>query len=219
MGRVGEYDMGRTIGAGANSKVKLVVHCVTKQPYVAKIIPKTNRDVETEIRVEISILRKVHHENVVQLIEILESPRNYYIILEPVLGGDLCSLVVNSQNGIEEGVAADIFSQILAGLYACHQKGAAHRDLKPENILLTVDGKAKISDFGLSRLHRQSNFNAQSHEYAETLTGTLAYVAPEVMGQYDAFRADMWSLGCMLFVMLTCRFPFGGRKGRSSRAD
>lgn len=225
MGRVGEYEMGKTIATGAFSKVKLVVHEATGKQYVAKILPKTNRDVENDIRVEIGILRRVRHDNVVQLIEILESPRNYYIILEPVLGGDLCTLVMKTGDGLDEMVAARLFSQLLNGVYACHKNGVAHRDLKPENILLTPDMTVKISDFGLSRLHKTSKIHAVENEYSKTLTGTLAYVAPEVLlGQYDAFRADLWSMGCILYVMLTCRFPFGSEQGkelenRIKRAD
>ncbi|CUI14844.1 protein kinase, putative [Bodo saltans] len=213
-GRVGEYEVGRTIASGAFSKVKLAVHVPTGKQCVAKILPKTNEHVENDIRVEISILRKVRHPHVVQLIEILESPRHYYIILEPVLGGDLCSLVMGMQHGIPEKETAALFLQLVQGVHACHRNGVAHRDLKPENILLTPDRQVKISDFGLSRLHRVSNFSAQAAEFAKTLTGTLAYVSPEVLaGQYDAFKADLWSLGCILYVMLTSHFPFGSAVG------
>lgn len=219
MGRVGEYEMGKTIATGAFSKVKLVQHVPTSVEYVAKIIPKTNQDVENDIRVEISILRRVRHEHVVQLIEILESPRNYYIILEPVLGGDLCNLIMDAADGLPEREAARIFSELLKAISACHSLGVAHRDLKPENLLLTTDGKVKISDFGLSRLHQESTFESTSSEYAKTLTGTLAYVAPEVLlGTYDAFKADIWSMGCILYVMLTGRFPFGGAQGKELEA-
>lgn len=208
--------MGKTIATGAFSKVKLVTHEATGKSFVAKILPKSNRDVENDIRVEISILRKVCHANVVQLIEILESPRNYYIILEPVLGGDLCAMIMEAQDGIPEPTTALLFAQLVQGVHACHRNGVAHRDLKPENILLTPDRQVKISDFGLSRLHKTSNFQAHDTEFAQTLTGTLAYVSPEVLsGQYDAFKADLWSLGCILYVMLTGRFPFGSAQGRA----
>lgn len=207
--------MGRTIANGAFSKVKLVQHSPTGVEYVAKILPKSNVDVENDIRVEISILRRVRHEHVVQLIEILESPRNYYIILEPVMGGDLCNLIMDQPDGLPEPEAARIFSQLLKAVTACHNLGVAHRDLKPENCLLTREGNVKISDFGLSRLHSVSTNEATAEEYAKTLTGTLAYVAPEVLlGTYDAFKADTWSLGCILYVMLTGRFPFGGAQGK-----
>lgn len=214
--RVGDYELLETIGTGAFSKVKLCKHTPTMKQYVAKILPKTNKEVEAEVRVEISILRRVKHDNVVQLHEILESPRNFYIILEPVLGGDLCSLIMERGVGMPEAEAAMLFGQLACGVNACHSLGVAHRDLKPENLLLTPppNQMVKISDFGLSRLHSASTIAAAPQEYAKTLTGTLAYVAPEVLrGPYDAFKADLWSMGCILYVMLTCKFPFGGAQG------
>ncbi|RNF00358.1 putative protein kinase [Trypanosoma rangeli] len=210
MGRVGEYEILETVGAGAFSKVKRVIHIPTGACFVAKIIPKHNQRVENDIRVEISILRRLRHRNIVQLVEILESPNNYYIILEPVLGGDVCNLIASQDGSLAEEVVAGLFFQLLAGVRACHQNGVAHRDLKPDNLLLTEDNVLKISDFGLSRLHKQSNFHAEIDEYAHTLTGTLAYVAPEVFGlTYDAFKADIWSMGCILYALLTSCFPFG----------
>ncbi|KAK7195621.1 serine/threonine protein kinase sos2 [Novymonas esmeraldas] len=210
MRRVGDYEILDVVGEGAYSKVKRVRHIPTGCVLVAKIVPKTNQQVENDVRLEISILRRLNHKNIVQLIEILESTNNYYIILEPVMGGDLCDVVVGMDRPLPEQDVAALLIQLVAGVRACHRNGVAHRDLKPENLLLGTDGVLKISDFGLSRLHRESNFQASTNEYAHTLTGTLAYVAPEVFGgSYDAFRADIWSMGCIAYVLLTQNFPFG----------
>ena len=214
MVRVGEYELLETIGRGTYSKVKRVRHIPTGEGYVAKIVSKAQGNVEMEVRVEIAILRRVRDDNIVRLIEILESPHNYYIILEPVLGGDMCDAIMTSSSGIPMAQTRKLFAQLIQGVASCHAVGVAHRDLKPENLLITRDGNLKISDFGLSRLHRHSQHEAQPHEYAKTLTGTLAYVAPEVLqGRYDAFKADIWSLGCILYVMVTGRFPFGSATG------
>lgn len=210
MGRVGDYVVLETLGEGAYSTVKRVLHNPTGELFVAKIIKKTSRSVQNEVRLEISILRRLRHRNIVQLIEILESDNNYYIILEPVMGGDLCDLIMSSPEPLSEQDVAALFIQLVAGVRTCHRNGVAHRDLKPENLLLTTTGILKISDFGLSRLHHQSYYQALASEYAHTLTGTLAYVAPEVFdGTYDAFRADIWSMGCIAYVLLTQNFPFG----------
>jgi serine/threonine protein kinase len=210
MRRVGDYEILDVLGEGAYSEVKRVRHIPTGCVFVAKIIRKTNQQVENDVRLEISILRRLKHRNIVQLIEILESPNNYYIILEPVMGGDLCDVIMGMDTPLPEQDVAALLIQLVAGIHACHRNGVAHRDLKPENLLLGTDGTLKISDFGLSRLHRESNFQASTNEYAHTLTGTLAYVAPEVFeGSYDAFRADIWSLGCIAYVLLTQNFPFG----------
>lgn len=210
MRRVGDYEILDVLGEGSYSKVKRVRHIPTGCVFVAKIIPKTNQQVENDVRLEISILRRLKHRNIVQLIEILESSNNYYIILEPVMGGDLCDVIMGMDTPLPEQDVAALLVQLVAGIHACHRNGIAHRDLKPENLLLGTDGTLKISDFGLSRLHRESYFQASTNEYAHTLTGTLAYVAPEVFdGSYDAFRADIWSLGCIAYVLLTQNFPFG----------
>lgn len=213
MPRIGEYELLETIAKGAFAKVKMARHIPTDTMWAAKIIPKTNRDVEKDIRVEINVMRRLSHEHVVRLNEILESQNNYYIILEPAMGGDLCELVMKNPSGLPEKDCARIFMEILRGLKACHQNRVAHRDLKPENILFTETNMVKISDFGLSRLHKTSVNEATSTEYATTLTGTPQYVAPEVLlGPYDAFKSDLWSLGCIMYVMLTSRFPFGSAK-------
>eukprot|EP00758_Cryptobia_borreli_P005792 Tbor_TRINITY_DN4987_c8_g5::TRINITY_DN4987_c8_g5_i1::g.9821::m.9821 len=215
MPRIGEYELKETLASGAFAKVKLAIHCPTNIMYAAKIIPKTNRDVEKDIRTEIGVMRRLNHDNVVRLNEILESQNNYYIILEPALGGDLCSKVMANPNGLSEEECVRILFEILNGLKACHQNKVAHRDLKPENILFTDTGKVKITDFGLSRLHHTCANEANSAELANTLTGTPQYVAPEVLrGRYDAFKADLWSLGCIMYVMLTSRFPFGSANGK-----
>lgn len=209
MVRVGEYELLNLIGEGAYSQVRRVRHIPSGGCFVAKIIRKTRESIAQDVRLEISILRRLRHRNIVQLIEILESSNNYYIILEPVLGGDLCDLITRLPEPLPEQDVAALLIQLVAGVRACHRNGVAHRDLKPENLLLTTSGVVKISDFGLSRLHT-SHFQANANEYAHTLTGTLAYVAPEVFeGQYDAFRADIWSMGCIAYVLLTQNFPFG----------
>ncbi|EPY19901.1 protein kinase [Strigomonas culicis] len=210
MGRVGEYEVLETLGEGAFSTVKRVRHTPSGALFVAKIIKKNTTTVQNDVRLEISILRRLRHKNIVQLIEILESKNNYYIILEPVMGGDLCDLITRLARPLPEQDVAALFIQLIAGVRVCHKNGVAHRDLKPENLLLSTNGVLKISDFGLSRLHHESNYEAQTSEYAHTLTGTLAYLAPEVFGgSYDAFRADIWSMGCILYVLLTHNFPFG----------
>lgn len=216
MPRIGEYELLETIASGAFGKVKMVKHMPTNTHYAAKIIPKTNRDVEKDIRVEIRVMRRLKHDHVIRLNEILESQNNYYIILEPARGGDLCDMVMANPKGLSEEKSASIFLQILTGLKACHESKVAHRDLKPENILFTDKGVVKITDFGLSRLHQASPYDGtNAAELANTLTGTPQYVAPDVLkGPYDAFKADLWSLGCILYVMLTSRFPFGSAQGK-----
>mgnify|MGYP001566683420 FL=1 len=210
--RVGDYSLKDTIGHGAHSQIRFCVHDPTQTEWVAKIVSKNNREVRQLVATESTVLRRIVHRNVVMMKEILETKNNYYLILEAVMGGDLVSKMNDYRDGMPEPVCAKYFSQIVAGLNQCHQLGVTHRDLKPDNILISTNDEVKISDFGLSRVHRQSRLQAEPNEMAKTLTGTLQYAAPEVLAQdnYDAFKADIWSLGCLLFVMLSGRFPFGG---------
>ena len=216
MPRIGEYELLETLASGAFGTVKMAKPSPTGVYYAAKIIPKTNKDVEKDIRVEIRIMRRLKHDHVIRLNEILESQNNYYIILEPARGGDLCDMIMANPKGLSEEKSASILLQILSGLKACHETRVAHRDLKPENILFTDKGVVKITDFGLSRLHQISPYDGPNAlELAKTRTGTPQYVAPDVLkGPYNAFKADLWSLGCILYVMLTSRFPFGGAKDK-----
>eukprot|EP00672_Neobodo_designis_P028029 CAMPEP_0174835462 /NCGR_PEP_ID=MMETSP1114-20130205/5416_1 /TAXON_ID=312471 /ORGANISM="Neobodo designis, Strain CCAP 1951/1" /LENGTH=353 /DNA_ID=CAMNT_0016069411 /DNA_START=393 /DNA_END=1454 /DNA_ORIENTATION=+ len=216
MVKVGEYSIGETVGTGTFSKVKLATHMQTGRRFVAKVVSRqSGQQVDQDVRKEIHILRKVKHENVVRLEEILVSENNYYIILEPVMGGDLLELLVKHYpDGMPRVDVHRVFSQIVSGVAQCHGVGVAHRDLKPENLLVTPDMRVKISDFGLSRLHRHSQHVAQTNEMSETVTGTLAYLPPEMLqGPYDAFKGDMWSMGCILYALVTGRFPFGSAIG------
>jgi serine/threonine protein kinase len=216
MVKVGEYNIGEVVGQGTFSSVKMATHMKTGEKFVAKVVSReAGGSVDQDVRKEIHILRKVKHDNVVRLKEILMSQNNYYIILEPVLGGDLLELLVAKySDGMPREHVRGIFAQIVSGVAQCHGVGVAHRDLKPENLLVTPDMKVKISDFGLSRLHKHSQHEAQSNEMSETVTGTLAYLPPEMLqGPYDAFKGDMWSMGCILYALTTGRFPFGSAIG------
>ncbi|KAJ9465115.1 CBL-interacting protein kinase 16 [Diplonema papillatum] len=92
------------------------------------------------------------------------------------------------------------------------QAGVAHRDIKPENCLISSAGVLKVADFGLSRLHRGRGDILDQSEMSTDSVGTLSYAAPEVLnGRYNAFRADLWSVGVVIFVACTGKFPFGSR--------
>ena len=170
---------------------------------------------------EISVLKSIQHENVVTMIEVLKSSNHFYIVMELITGGELFDKIVSVKK-FDEKVARRYFQQLIDGLSYCHKKvkkkkkkkkflilfffikkGIAHRDLKPENLLLGKSDTLKISDFGLSGL-------AGDNKMLSTICGTPHYVAPEVLsGSYDGISADIWSLGIILFVMLSGCFERG----------
>ncbi|KAJ6979272.1 hypothetical protein NC653_027430 [Populus alba x Populus x berolinensis] len=149
-------------------------------------------------------MRLVRHPNIVQLNEVMASRTKIYFVMEFVKGGELFNLV--SKGKLKEDVARKYFQQLIGAVDFCHSRGVYHRDLKPENLLLDENGDLKITDFGLSALSESRRQDGLLH----TTCGTPAYVAPEVINKkgYDGPKADIWSCGVILFVLLAGFLPF-----------
>ena len=197
--------VGKTIGEGTFGKVKLGHHILTGERVAIKILEKDKikdpGDAERVSR-EIKILRQVRHPNIVQLFEIIETPKQFYLIMEYANGGELFEFIV--QNGkIKETLACKLFLQVLAGLEYLHILGISHRDLKPENLLLDDEMNLKIVDFGLSNTFRQG-------ELLKTACGSPCYAAPEMIAgkKYDGGKSDIWSCGIILFALICGYLPF-----------
>lgn len=216
-----------TIGQGAFATVKKVVERATGDSYAVKIINR-RKALNTgggmvEVERELNILRQLDHPSIVYLKAFYEDMDNYYLVMEFIPGGDLMDFV--SANGaIGEEATQVITKQILKGINYVHKLGISHRDLKPDNILIMQDDPilVKITDFGLAKISDNSTF-------MKTFCGTLAYVAPEVVtGKYGSSQTppsqlsqaeetlysslvDIWSLGCLVYVLLTSHLPFNGK--------
>ncbi len=147
------------------------------------------------------------HPNIVTIHDVVDQAHDgsTFIAMEFIRGTDLRALLKESGGRLEPLKAADIFEQVADGLDYAHSKGVIHRDIKPANILITTDGKAKITDFGIARMD-SSNLTQEGQ-----MLGTPNYMAPEQItgGQVD-HRADLFSLGVVLYEMLTGRKPFQG---------
>lgn len=212
-----------TIGQGAFATVKKCIERSTGNSYAVKIINRRKALSSTGgasalsgAERELSILRKLHHPNIVSLKGFYEDADNYYIIMELVPGGDLMGFVEDFGPVGEEATKV-ITTQILEGINYVHQLGISHRDLKPDNILIMQDEPilVKITDFGLAKF-------SDNLTVMKTFCGTLAYLAPEVItGKYGLSQAsqansnysslvDIWSLGCLVYVLLTALVPFPG---------
>jgi|EP00670_Eutreptiella_braarudii_P003167 serine/threonine protein kinase len=209
----GEYELGKTLGKGHFSKVKLGVHIKTKKQVAIKIMERKallEEGMEEQLKREIAIMRKLNHPNVTQLYEVFQTTKHVYLILELVTGGELFDKIVEKKR-FPENLARDYFQQLVLGTYYCHIHDVAHRDLKPENLLLDDKGVLKISDFGLSNLQPHSGSgHVQPGMQLHTMCGTPEYVAPEVLRDqgYNGFTADIWSCGVILYVMLAGSLPF-----------
>lgn len=141
------------------------------------------------------------HENIVEALEIIEVKELAFVVMEFAEFGDVFEYVMT--NGLMSLEATlSVFSKVASAVAYCHSKGIAHCDIKMENILLS-NGSVKLADFGFAK---SSTIVAESDEFC----GTLPYAAPEVvMGlKHDAMKADVWSMGVMLYVMLFGAFPF-----------
>ncbi|KAL0407436.1 UNVERIFIED_CONTAM: CBL-interacting protein kinase [Sesamum latifolium] len=202
-----KYEIGKLLGQGTFAKVHHARNLKTGESVAIKIIDKEKVmkvGLIDQIKREISVMRLVKHPNVVQLHEVMASKSRIYFAMEYIRGGELFNKV--SKGRLKEDAARKYFQQLVAAVDFCHSRGVYHRDLKPENLLLDEFGNLKVSDFGLSALIDSKRQDGLLH----TTCGTPAYVAPEVINKrgYDGEKADIWSCGVILFVLLAGYLPF-----------
>ncbi|CAN6448297.1 unnamed protein product [Victoria cruziana] len=205
---VGKYELGKVLGEGSFGKVFLGRNVETGEKRAIKALSKEkifqNKMVD-QIKREISTMKLVKHPNVVQLYEVMASKNKVYFVLEYVKGGELFTKIAK-KGKLKEGEARKYFQQLINAVDYCHSRGVYHRDLKLENLLLDEDGNIKVSDFGLSALAQQIREDGLLH----TACGTPNYVAPEVIVDkgYDGAKADLWSCGVVLYVLMAGYLPF-----------
>ncbi|XP_041028159.1 CBL-interacting protein kinase 2-like [Juglans microcarpa x Juglans regia] len=201
------YELGRQLGQGTFAKVYHARNLKTGMSVAIKVIDKEKIlkvGMIDQIKREISVMGLVRHQNVVELYEVMASKTKIYFVMEYAKGGELFSKVAKGK--LKEDVARRYFQQLISAVDYCHSRGVFHRDLKPENLLLDENGNLKVSDFGLSALAESKRQDGLLH----TTCGTPAYVAPEVINRkgYDGSKADIWSCGVILFVLLAGYLPF-----------
>ena len=176
-------------------------------------------DLRGELLREARSAGMLSHPNVVTIYDVLESDDGtLYIAMEYVEGRSLAADLAET-GPLDFERVVDLVSHIAAALDYLHTMGLVHRDLKPGNILLTRDGRVKIADFGIAvrgrQLRGESGTDREAEERAEeegAVLGTPSYMAPEqILGREITPRTDVWSLGVVLFEMLTGRRPFDGR--------
>ncbi|XP_049384406.1 CBL-interacting protein kinase 5 [Solanum stenotomum] len=201
------YEIGKLLGQGTFAKVYHARNLKTGQSVAIKVIDKEKImkvGLIDQTKREISVMRLIKHPNIVQLYEVMASKTKIYFAMEYVRGGELFNKVAKGR--LKEDAARKYFQQLIAAVDFCHSRDVYHRDLKPENLLLDEGGNLKVSDFGLSALFDSKRQDGLLH----TTCGTPAYVAPEVINKrgYDGEKADIWSCGVVLFVLLAGYLPF-----------
>ncbi|KAF5182872.1 Cbl-interacting protein kinase [Thalictrum thalictroides] len=202
-----KYELGRLLGQGTFAKVYFARNLKSGQSVAIKMIDKEKVlkvGLIDQIKREISVMKLVRHPYIVQLYEVMATKTKIYFVVEYAKGGELFNKVAKGK--LKEDVARKYFQQLITAVDFCHSRGVYHRDLKPENLLLDENGNLKVSDFGLSALAESKRQDGLLH----TTCGTPAYVAPEVINRkgYDGAKADIWSCGVVLFVLLAGYLPF-----------
>ncbi|CAL9734886.1 serine/threonine-protein kinase Rad53p [Monosporozyma servazzii] len=221
------------VGSGAFATVKKAVERSTGKTFAVKMINrrKVMGNFATVAR-ELEVLKKLNHSRIVTLEGFYEDQEYYYMLMEFVSGGDLMDFVA-AHGAVGEDAGREITRQILEAVKYIHSMGISHRDLKPDNILIEQDDPVlvKLTDFGLAKVE-------DAGSRMKTFCGTMAYVAPEIIeGNFDkptndneeedknpdeihsphehneySSLVDMWSMGCLVYVILTGHLPFSGSK-------
>ncbi|KAL2758585.1 hypothetical protein ACRALDRAFT_2040732 [Sodiomyces alcalophilus JCM 7366] len=227
--QIGPWQLGKTLGKGSSARVRLCRHRISGELAAVKIVPKKAAyliqhgslaalhqyddslpdRIDGEMRVplsierEVAILKLIDHPNVMKVYDIWENRSEIYLVLEYVDKGDLFDYI-NTYGRLSEDAAMFFFRQVMSAMQYCHTFNICHRDLKPENILLTSENRIKIADFGMAALHQ-----SEGH-HLETACGSPHYAAPELLKyrHYRGDKADIWSMGVILYAMLAASLPF-----------
>ncbi|XP_012253785.2 ribosomal protein S6 kinase 2 beta isoform X1 [Athalia rosae] len=207
-----EYDLKEAIGKGSYSVVYRAVHKCTRTEYAVKVIDKSKRDPSEEIEI---LLRYGRHPHIVSLRSVHENEGRVYLVLDLLRGGELLDRILERRN-LTEREAAEVTHTIAGVVQYLHENGVVHRDLKPSNILYAKEGSDPttlcICDLGFAKQLRAENGLLMTPCY------TANFVAPEVLKRqgYDA-ACDIWSLGVLLYIMLSGCIPFANSPGDSAK--
>ncbi|GAA5961624.1 hypothetical protein JCM21900_002829 [Sporobolomyces salmonicolor] len=206
---LGGYSLGRVIGEGTFGKVRLGVHRLTNTRVAIKQVPKSLPSNASDPSSPLSLLtreihhhRRLRHPHVLSLYELIATESSIYLVTELCAGGELFDYLVE-KGRLSLAETRRIFGQLVLGMAYLHGEGVVHRDLKLENVLLDERVNVKIADLGFGR-------EFEKGKWMDTWVGTLGYCAPEVVSgkKYRGEEVDIWSLGVILYALLTGSLPF-----------
>src|SRR4030095_12682153 len=217
---IGHYNISKRIGSGGMGDVYLATDITAGRKAALKLLPTHfTSDAERlkRFQQEAHALVGLNHPNILTVYEIGEDHSTHYIASELIQGETLRQRLMRGR--MEVGEAVDVALQVASALAVAHETGVVHRDIKPENIMLRPDGYVKVLDFGIAKLAEQEVPVTIPRDEAllmvETnlgsVLGTVCYMSPEqACGTYIDKSTDIWSLGVVLYEMVTGRAPFSG---------
>ncbi|MFC2168602.1 protein kinase [Acidobacteriota bacterium] len=202
----GRYEIIEELGKGGMGRVYRVEDKKIKKEIALKLIkPEIASDKKTieRFKNELTTARDIRHKNVCGMFDLGEEKGQHYITMEYVSGGDLKRFIQRSKR-LDTGTAISIAQQVCDGLSEAHNLGVVHRDLKPNNIMIDDNGNARIMDFGIARTVKGKGITGSG-----VMIGTPEYMSPEQVEAKDIDqRSDIYSLGIIMYEMLTGRLPF-----------
>ena len=151
---------------------------------------------------EVDLLKKVDHPNIVEYFETYDDKQYLYLVMELCTGGELFDShdeYIKKGKPYTEKKACDVVSKCLDALHHCHALGITHRDIKPENIMFGKDGEVRLVDFGLAK---------DTTHHMKAYAGTPYFMAPEVLNGNYTHKCDIWSLACVLYMLMAGKLPY-----------
>lgn len=207
---LGKYKLLKHLGSGGMSNVFLGEHLLMRRMAALKVLPKSRVDDRSYLDrflLEARAVAALDHPNIVKAYNVSNEGSTYYIVMEYVEGRDL-EKIVQTEGVLPYEAVAEYIRQAADGLDHAHGRGLIHRDIKPSNLLLDREGVIKILDMGLAKI--TSNTRSLTIEHNEKVLGTADYLAPEqaLDSSKVDFKADLYSLGCTMYFVLTGAPPF-----------
>ncbi len=203
---ISHYKVLEELGRGGMGIVYKAEDSKLKRLVALKFLPhhlNESKEERTRFLQEAQMAATLNHPNICTIMDVQEYEGREFIVMELLEGRNLRSVI--SEGPTATAQAINIALQVAEGLQAAHRKGIVHRDIKPENVVLTGDGIAKIADFGLAR----PDFQHLDSTGTGQISGTIAYMSPEqFQGEQVSYLTDIWSLGVVLYEMITGHRPF-----------
>lgn len=216
---IDRYKVLEALGFGGMGSLYLAEDVETGQAVALKVLNEANRHDDgmlARLKLEAAAGARLHHDNIVQTISVDDTGAVCYVVMEFVKGISLTEFL--QQNGpIPVPQACDLIRQAAAGLQHAHEAGIVHRDVKPDNLLVDAKGNVKLLDFGLALVGGESDSEfSLAMIFGHDCVGTPDYISPEqsIDCQIADARADVYSLGCTLYLLLSAKLPFPEKNGR-----